>query len=726
MRYEIRNGFVLGFSAESDERKAVVPEGVTGIGQRAFADAALEAVSLPEGLKKIESGAFAGCTRLKELELPASVQSVSSGAFAGSTALERIRLSESMPLYGEQLFTGCAALRRAEGTDTGSWAEYEPKSAVLSLHQLGGYKGTVLAGLFVDSALLRSGTVLECRDEAGKRIWAVWLPVGEQSAELKEKLQTLLYGAAPFRFAELDELFRSLKEDKNKVMYALLRLLYPVDLNSEVEIMLRNLLRRGATPCSRALVEDGRLDYLKLGVEAGLLDRAEQAEILPLAAERDRADEVRAIFAGRTPAEKDNGVETLTPVQIKMLNSPVYARLMERKEKLRRASLERLAKNGESLEQLLREGVRADDRAKVRYYLASSGMVDGATLFECAMLAIENDDIYMLQDLIEAMHGLKPMEAGLLLEHAAIGGKTGVVRFLCTSLPEITPYNRALGYAMRQADFDMAAAILAREDQKLTTAKNVRDVYVSRLNSPAQAELERRIVDLGYIEYNYYDDDFRYMLLNTNRNGLIGDEFYETHYTLVKLAGTEERIAFIRKMHEAGFFGRKELDYLCYLAADADEIDIAEVLVQMGADFDVKTCSIEANQQTVLEELSDMFTSNPHRPSDEKFAFILSRLKPGEKMKLQVKYLLKTANVSRALAILKHSSLENVEDVPMTIDYFVRHNSLEAIELFCQWGRADECFEAARTLENTEIVAWILNYQHATGTREDIRDRFEI
>jgi hypothetical protein len=216
------------------------------------------------------------------------------------------------------------------------------------------------------------------------------------------------------------------------------------------------------------------------------------------------------------------------------------------------------------------------------------------------------------------------------------------------------------------------------------------------------------------------------MLLNTNRNGLIGDEFYETHYTLVKLAGTEERIAFIRKMHEAGFFGQKELNYLCYLAADADEIDIAEALVQMGADFDVKTCSIEANQQTVLEELSDMFTSNPHRPSDEKFAFILSRLKPGEKMKLQVKYLLKTANVSRALAILKHSSLENVEDVPMTIDYFVRHNSLEAIELFCQWGRADECFEAARTLENTEIVAWILNYQHATGTREDIRDRFEI
>ena len=272
----------------------------------------------------------------------------------------------------------------------------------------------------------------------------------------------------------------------------------------------------------------------------------------------------------------------------------------------------------------------------------------------------------------------------------------------------------------------MASAILSREDQELATAKNIRDLYVSRLNKPEQAELERRIVDLGYIDYNYYDDDFRYMLLNTNRNGLIGDEFYETHYTLVKLASTEERIAFIRRMYVEGFFKQEDLNYLCYLAADADEIAIAETLVQMGADFDVKHCSIEANQQTVLEELGDMFTSNPHRPSDEKFAFILSRLKPGEKMRLQVKYLLKTANVSRALAILKHSSLDYCEDVPMTIDYFVRHNSLEAIELFCQWGKADECFEAARTLENTEIVAWILNYQNAHVGHTAVEDRFDL
>ena len=29
-------------------------------------------------------------------------------------------------------------------------------------------------------------------------------------------------------------------------------------------------------------------------------------------------------------------------------------------------------------------------------------------------------------------------------------------------------------------------------------------------------------------------------------------------------------------------------------------------------------------------------------------------------------------------------------------------------------------------MENTEIVAWILNYQNLHGVHEDIEDRFEI
>ncbi len=723
MSFLIENGFILSYTPEDREKAAAVPDGVTGIGQRAFADAALERVTLPEGLKAIEAGAFSGCASLTELDLPRTVQSVSSGAFSGCAALTRVRLPEGMSVYGEHLFSGCPTLRRTEGLESGSWAEYDPRASLLSLHRRGEAVGARLAGCFVDSSLLRSGTVLEALDSSDQRQWAIWIPVGESSADLKEGLRSLLYSSEAPRFPDYDALFRCVKDPRNRLLFALYRLLYPVDLAEEVSIMLRNHLRRGASECVCALIEGGRMAELRAAAKAGFLSRAELDAVLPCAAEHGCEPEIREIFE---TIPKEESVQNLNAAQVRKLNNPVYARLMARQEKLRRASFERLAQKNGGLDQLLREAVMADDRTKVRYYLSSS-ILDASVIFDCAMSAVDNGDIYMLQDLIEGMHGVDPMKAGLLLEHAAVRGKTAVVKHLCSSLSAVTAYNRALGYAMRQADFAMADAILSRNDQFLKTARDVREEFVRRMNKPSQTELSRLVIDLGFVEYNYYDDDFRYFFLNNGRNGLVGDEFYDTHYTLVKLADAEDRIAFIHKMTDAGHFTPKALSYLCYLAADADEISIARELVAMGAeDFDVRECSILANQQTILANLGDLFTSNPKRPSDEKFAFIISRLKPGEKLKMQVRYLLKTANASRALAILKHSSLENCEDVPLTIHFFVEHNTLEAVELFCQWGLADEVFEEARAMENTEIVAWILNYQNLHGGREEIEDRFEI
>lgn len=724
MEYILENGFILSYTPEEGEKEAVLPGDVIGIGQRAFADAMMERFTLPAGLQKIEAGAFAGCCGMTEMLLPASVNSISSGAFTGCASLTRVRLPENLPVYGEHIFSACPALRRVEGVFSGSWAEYDPRAGRLTLHRRGGAAATCLAGCFADSGLLRTGTVLEAVDENDRRLWALWLPGDESSTDLKEGLRDLLYTAEDVHFSGYDDLYRCVKQPKNRLLFALYRLLYPVGMAQEVSILLRNQLRRSASECVCALIEDGRMDELRAAAKAGLLDRAQLDDILPCAARHGCEEEVKALFADKSA--EDDPYQRLNAAQLRSLNRPVYERLMKRQEKLRRASLERLAKANGGLEQLLREAVLSDDRTRVRYYL-STNFVDAATVAACLPLAIDNGDIYMVQDLIEAAHGLEPRQAGRLLEQAAVRGKTAVVKYLCASLPAITGYNRALGYALRQADFAMAQAILARPDQSLKTARDIREEFVRRMNKPTQAELERRIIDLGFVEYTYFDDDFRYFFLNTGRNGLVGDEFYETHYTLVKLAGQAERIEFLRKMAESGLLSAKQLSYCCYLATDADEIPIAKALVEMGVpDFDVRECSIIANQQTVLEHLGDLFTSNPRRPSDEKFAFIIDRLKPGEKLKMQVKYLLKTANVKRALTILKHSSLDDCEDVPLTIEYFIRHNSLEAVELLCQWGKADDCFEVARAMENTEIVAWILNYQNAHVGHAQVEDRFEL
>lgn len=723
MNFGIDNGFVLTYTAEEGEKTAVIPEGIIGIGQRAFADADMEKIELPEGLEKLESEAFSGCKALTELHVPAAVTSISTGAFSGCAALTRVWLPERLSAYGEHLFSACPALRRLDGVSSGSWCEYDPKAARLTLHRRGGETGCLLAGCFYDSNLLRSGTVLDVLDENDQLVWSLYLPVGESSVDLREGIREQLYSTAEAKLSKYDDLFRCVKEPKNKLMFALYRLLYSVDMAPEVRIMLRNALRRSASECVCALIADGRMTELRAAAQAGLLDRAELDAILPCAAEHGCEAEVRALFENRSAS--DDEFQSLNAAQVRMLNKPVYERLMKRQEKMRRASLERLAQREGGLEQLLREAVLSGDRNRVRFYLSSS-YLDAGVLFNCAMLAVNNGDIFMLQDLIEGMHGVDPDKAGLLLEQAVITGKTAVVQYLCSHLSAITPFNRALGYAMRQADFAMAHAILSRDDQRLKTAKDIRDEFVRRMNKPEQAELARLVIDLIFVEYSYFDDDFRYFFLNTGRNGLVGDEFYDTHYTLVKLAGFDERIEFIRRMTAAGHFTPVQLSYLCYLATDADEIPIAQALADMGVEFDVHDCSIIGNQQTVLHSLGDLFTSNPHRPSDEKFAFIISRLKPGEKLILQTRYLRKTANVRRALAILKHSSVENCEDIHLTIDYFVQHNSLEAVELLCNWGLADECFEVARAYENTEIVAWILNYQNKHVGHAEVEDRFEI
>lgn len=723
MTFTTDNGFILSHTLEEGEKVVEIPAGMTGVGQRAFADAPITAITFPDGLQKIEADAFSGCNALTEVTLPASMNALSAGAFSSCASLTRVHLSERMSAYGEHVFSACPALRRIDGLESGSWCEYDPKGALLRLHLCGENRSALLAGFFVDSALLRGGTVLEAFDEAGQRRWALWLPAGESSADLKEGIRDLLYSISEVRFSVYDDLYRCVKNLKNRLMFALYRLLCPVDLSPEVSIMLRNQLRRSASECVCALIRDSRMEDLRAAAEKGFLDRANLEDILPCAAEHGCEAEVRALFENKS-AENDE-FQRLNAAQVRMLNKPVYERLMKRQEKMRRASLERLAQREGGLEQLLREAVLSGDRNRVRFYLSSS-FIDAAVLFDCAGLAVNSDDIFMLQDLIEGMHGISPDKAGLLLEQAAVAGKTGVVRFLCSSLDAITPYNRALGYAMRQADFDMAHAILSRKDQMLKTAQDIREEFVRRMGKPTQAELSRLVIDLIFVEYSYFDDDFRYFFLNSGRNGLVGDEFYDTHYTQVRLAGTNERIEFIHRMIDAGHFTPKHLSYLCYLATDTDEIPIAQDLADMGVEFDVKECSIIGNQQTVLHYLGDLFTSNPHRPSDEKFAFIISRLKPGETLKLQTRYLLKNANVRRALAILKHSSLEDCEDIHMTIEYFIEHNSLEAVELLCDWGKADECFEVARAYENTEIVAWILNYQNQHVGHTEVEDRFEI
>ncbi len=123
------------------EREVAIPEGIVGIGARAFAGCTfLERVLMPESVGVVGEYAFEGCTSLRGIVL-ASVSQLGVGAFSGCTSLtsvtvrkpvsniawylfrdctslESVRLPHGIRSIGTEAFCGCAALTQINIPDT--------------------------------------------------------------------------------------------------------------------------------------------------------------------------------------------------------------------------------------------------------------------------------------------------------------------------------------------------------------------------------------------------------------------------------------------------------------------------------------------------------------------------------------------------------------------------------------------------------------------------------
>ena len=118
--------------ANSPAIRVSLPESLTSIGTRAFAGAAITAMTIPgsvttigvevfwgcsdltslticDGVTSIES-AFGKCTGLTELVLPNSVTSIGTQAFYRCTGLRTVTLSKNLTSIGYMAFSGCSGL----------------------------------------------------------------------------------------------------------------------------------------------------------------------------------------------------------------------------------------------------------------------------------------------------------------------------------------------------------------------------------------------------------------------------------------------------------------------------------------------------------------------------------------------------------------------------------------------------------------------------------------
>ena len=88
----------------------VIPEGITSIGNLAFAGGAFTSVTIPESVTSIGHSAFRGCKDLTSFTIPDGVTSIGARAFEDCTGLTSITIPGSVTSIGEYAFTGCTGL----------------------------------------------------------------------------------------------------------------------------------------------------------------------------------------------------------------------------------------------------------------------------------------------------------------------------------------------------------------------------------------------------------------------------------------------------------------------------------------------------------------------------------------------------------------------------------------------------------------------------------------
>jgi len=92
--FEIRAGRLIRYNGAATD--VVIPDGVKGIGGKAFADCKyLTSVIIPGSVTSIENSIFKDCKSLTSVTIPDSVKEIGDYAFYGCTGISDIKISSN-------------------------------------------------------------------------------------------------------------------------------------------------------------------------------------------------------------------------------------------------------------------------------------------------------------------------------------------------------------------------------------------------------------------------------------------------------------------------------------------------------------------------------------------------------------------------------------------------------------------------------------------------------
>lgn len=100
------------FRSCSNLQEVVLPESLTDLGAEVFKRCMkLSAIAIPEGVKELRAETFAFCTSLADVRLPDEMVKISANAFDNCHALQTIALPEKLNTISAYAFRSCSKLR---------------------------------------------------------------------------------------------------------------------------------------------------------------------------------------------------------------------------------------------------------------------------------------------------------------------------------------------------------------------------------------------------------------------------------------------------------------------------------------------------------------------------------------------------------------------------------------------------------------------------------------
>lgn len=117
------NGWVFEYNGNS--QNPAIPSGTVGIYDDVFAYSDITSVTIPEGVKYINYGAFQQCTSLKNIKLPNSLVRINGSAFKECTSLSALSLGEGLKTIDSEVFKGCVSLKTVALPSKLETLEYE-------------------------------------------------------------------------------------------------------------------------------------------------------------------------------------------------------------------------------------------------------------------------------------------------------------------------------------------------------------------------------------------------------------------------------------------------------------------------------------------------------------------------------------------------------------------------------------------------------------------------